>query len=187
MNIQVDSTSSNLASAMLDSKIMPRAVVGYGVKIFHPSPPNYVTRSPGIICNTKALFQVASNLKWALIVWKLNWRERIRNLGTREIENVVDVLTSHRTSNLAIFQCCFTADNKEMYQNEKHHSRGVPSVQTSLLLLVKYIDLWARLRRWLPSRRLAATSEAGTVYSRDLIELIMKIFFFGWSIMATMV
>ena len=25
----------------------PRAVVGYGVKIFHPSPPNYVNRSPG--------------------------------------------------------------------------------------------------------------------------------------------
>ena len=25
----------------------PRAVVGYGVKIFLPSPPNYVTRSPG--------------------------------------------------------------------------------------------------------------------------------------------
>ena len=48
MNIQVDATSSNLASAMLNSKIGPRAVVGYGVKIFHPSPPNYVTRSPGI-------------------------------------------------------------------------------------------------------------------------------------------
>ena len=47
MNIQVDLTSSNLASAMLNSKIRPRAVVGYGVKIFHPSPPNYVTRSPG--------------------------------------------------------------------------------------------------------------------------------------------
>ena len=47
MNIQVDSTSSNLASAMLNSKIRPRAVVGYGVKIFRPSPPNYVTRSPG--------------------------------------------------------------------------------------------------------------------------------------------
>ena len=30
---------------MLNSKIRPRAVVGYGVKIFHPSPPNYVTRS----------------------------------------------------------------------------------------------------------------------------------------------
>ena len=47
MNIQVDPTSSNLASAMLNSKIRPRAVVGYGVKIFHPSPPNYVTRSLG--------------------------------------------------------------------------------------------------------------------------------------------
>ena len=47
MNIQVDPTSSNLASAMLNSKLRPRAVVGYGVKIFHPSPPNYVTRSPG--------------------------------------------------------------------------------------------------------------------------------------------
>ena len=47
MNIQVDPTSSNLASAMLNSKIGPHAVVGYGVKIFHPSPPNYVTRSPG--------------------------------------------------------------------------------------------------------------------------------------------
>ena len=47
MNIQVDPTSSNLASAMLNSKIRPRAVVGYGVKIFHPSPPNYVARSTG--------------------------------------------------------------------------------------------------------------------------------------------
>ena len=48
MDIQVDPTSSNLASAMLNSKIRPRAVVGYGVKIFHPSPPYYVTRSPGL-------------------------------------------------------------------------------------------------------------------------------------------
>ena len=47
MNIQVDPTSSNLASVMLNSKIRPRAVVGYGVKIFHPSPPNYVTRLSG--------------------------------------------------------------------------------------------------------------------------------------------
>ena len=29
--------------------IRPRAVVGYGVKIFLPGPPNYVTRSPGKI------------------------------------------------------------------------------------------------------------------------------------------
>ena len=27
--------------------LRPRAFVGYGVKIFIPSPPNYVTRSPG--------------------------------------------------------------------------------------------------------------------------------------------
>ena len=27
--------------------LRPRAVVGYGVEIFLPSPPNYVTRSPG--------------------------------------------------------------------------------------------------------------------------------------------
>ena len=47
MSVQVDPTSSNLATAMLNSKIWPRAVVGYGVKIFHPSTPNCVTRSPG--------------------------------------------------------------------------------------------------------------------------------------------
>ena len=41
--------SSNLASAMLNSKIRSRAVVGYGAKIFHPSPPNYITRSPGFV------------------------------------------------------------------------------------------------------------------------------------------
>ena len=29
--------------------LRPRAVVGYGVKIFLLSPPNYVTRSPGCI------------------------------------------------------------------------------------------------------------------------------------------
>ena len=28
--------------------LRPRAVVGYGVRIFLPSPPNYVTRSPGL-------------------------------------------------------------------------------------------------------------------------------------------
>ena len=62
MNIQVEPTSSNLASAMLNSKIRPRAVVGYGVKIFHPSPPNYVTRSPGndfAIYLSRRIFMVA--------------------------------------------------------------------------------------------------------------------------------
>ena len=35
--------------------LRPRAVVGYGVKIFLLSPPNYVTRSPGIdnTCNRR--------------------------------------------------------------------------------------------------------------------------------------
>ena len=30
--------------------LRPHAVVGYGVNIFLPSPPNYVTRSPGSPC-----------------------------------------------------------------------------------------------------------------------------------------
>ena len=30
--------------------LRPHAVVGYGVKIFLPSPPNYVTRPPGSKC-----------------------------------------------------------------------------------------------------------------------------------------
>ena len=32
--------------------LRPRTVVGYGVKIFLPSPPNYVTRSPGVSKST---------------------------------------------------------------------------------------------------------------------------------------
>ena len=36
--------------------LRPRAVVGYGVKIFLPSPPNYVTRSPGYSSDNKQLF-----------------------------------------------------------------------------------------------------------------------------------
>jgi len=67
MNIQVDPTSSNLASAMLNSKIRPRAVVGYGTKIFHPGPPNYVTRSPGQvereISEHKFIHEITPNLK----------------------------------------------------------------------------------------------------------------------------
>ena len=37
--------------------LRPRAVVGYGVNIFLPSPPNYVTRSPGSNCIFSFLFQ----------------------------------------------------------------------------------------------------------------------------------
>ena len=41
--------------------LRPRAVVGYGVKIFLPSPPNYVTRSPGTYSGgTRPRFLTAS-------------------------------------------------------------------------------------------------------------------------------
>ena len=42
--------------------LRPRAVVGYGVKIFLPSPPNYVTRSPGM--GTKCVRFLAPNLSY---------------------------------------------------------------------------------------------------------------------------
>ena len=47
--------------------LRPRAVVGYGVKIFLPSPPNYVTKSPGCVDTSDP-----------------NWR---RNLRTEIIES----------------------------------------------------------------------------------------------------
>ena len=40
--------------------LRPRAVVGYGVKILLPSPPNYVTRSPGD--NVNDIFAVKGTL-----------------------------------------------------------------------------------------------------------------------------
>ena len=45
--------------------LRPRAVVGYGVKIFLPSPPNYVTRSPGKerTCITQSGKNCAMNLR----------------------------------------------------------------------------------------------------------------------------
>ena len=33
--------------------LRPRAVVGYGFKVFLPSPPNYVTRSPGKVDHSR--------------------------------------------------------------------------------------------------------------------------------------
>ena len=66
MNIQVDPTSSNLASSMLNSKIRTHAVVGYGVKIFRPSPLNYVTRSPGnlfaVALHDKLMFHLCKHI-----------------------------------------------------------------------------------------------------------------------------
>ena len=39
-----------------------RAVVGYGVKIFPPTPPNYVTRSPGCDCKLFSAIAFTFNL-----------------------------------------------------------------------------------------------------------------------------
>ena len=42
--------------------LRPRAVVGYGVKIFLPRPPNYVTRSPGRTFSFKRQLRSKSTL-----------------------------------------------------------------------------------------------------------------------------
>ena len=46
--------------------LRPRAVVGYGVKIFLPSPPNYVTRSPGGLSES-----FGQRLSWDWLAWKI--------------------------------------------------------------------------------------------------------------------
>ena len=43
--------------------LRPRAVVGYGVKIFLPSPPNYVTRSPGCVKTTLTGYKTVGSTK----------------------------------------------------------------------------------------------------------------------------
>ena len=51
-----------ILQGVLKQHLRPRAVVGYGVKIFLPSPPNYVTRSPGCRQRLKTLLMVAWNM-----------------------------------------------------------------------------------------------------------------------------
>jgi len=89
MNIQVDPTSSNLASAMLNSKIGPRAFVGYGAKTFHASPPNHVTRSPGKLWRVKwkRKSKIHRNKSWKNM-FRQNPLKFIRNSG--EIENKIN-------------------------------------------------------------------------------------------------
>ena len=41
--------------------LRPRAVVGYGVKVFLPSPPNYVTRSPGSLKISIIVIMIKAN------------------------------------------------------------------------------------------------------------------------------
>ena len=45
--------------------LRPRAAVGYGFKIFLPSPPNYVTRSPGAAFTS--LFGLIIQDGWVLL------------------------------------------------------------------------------------------------------------------------
>ena len=74
MNIQEDPTRSNLASAMLNSKIRPRAIVGTALKFFIP-----VLRitSPG---RTRSRFFVPHLHKlFAVSVRTLNIRKTMRN------------------------------------------------------------------------------------------------------------
>ena len=76
MNIQVDPTRSNLASAMLNSKIRPRVVVGYGVKIFHFIPVLRITSpdhlegihsSDNIQCSLFCLQRIHQHHRWILM------------------------------------------------------------------------------------------------------------------------
>ena len=49
--------------------LRPRAVVGYGLKIFLPSPPNYVTRSPGCIGGLKMGNQMSGQNNWFVFLF----------------------------------------------------------------------------------------------------------------------
>ena len=82
MNIQVDPTSSNLATAMLNSKIRPRAVVGYGVKISHPSPPNYVTRSPSSSFQSPVKIKILRDVRFNTPHYKIDFsREQAKRVS----------------------------------------------------------------------------------------------------------
>ena len=98
----------NNTSAMLNSKIRPRAIVGYGVKIFLPSPPNYVTRSPGWHHLDRAYLETENASE--------NWHSDCYHFSSHQssfgFEFVVDVsiLKSAKEANLedlhiTVFQC----------------------------------------------------------------------------------
>ena len=123
MNIQVDPTRSNVASAMLNSKTRPRAVVGYGVKIFLPSPLNYVTRSPGeqwshkirrsksivgLMCSReRAQWKKCRNLKCWAIYETEKWPSHFHCVLSWKHVNPTNWPTQ-----LTIIQNCFNCPNK---------------------------------------------------------------------------
>ena len=53
-----------ILQGVLKQNLRPCAVVGYGVKIVLPSPPNYVTRSPGM-CDR--VFEAASSIRKVIV------------------------------------------------------------------------------------------------------------------------
>ena len=66
---------------MLNSKIRSRAVVGYGIKIFHPSPPNYVTRSPGVRANERVHIHNVRDFPLARLNSEINARFLLNENG----------------------------------------------------------------------------------------------------------
>ena len=60
--------------------LRPRAVVGYGIKIFLPSPPNYVTRSPGYSPITNLWWEGAGFFPLSLKVKLMNAEPKRQNL-----------------------------------------------------------------------------------------------------------
>ena len=84
--------------------LRPRAVVGYGVKIFLPSPPNYVTRSPG--CNSlvaREKSRVHGVIGFGFAFHRLkNWRESFKPITKRSNRNRVITFDSHLKTALLV-------------------------------------------------------------------------------------
>ena len=94
MNIQVDPTSSNLASAMLNSKIRPRAVVG-----------NFSSQSSELRHQITCIFNLLKAREKSRVHggigfdfashWLKNWRESFKPIIKRTNRNHVITFDSH--------------------------------------------------------------------------------------------
>ena len=62
--------------------LRPRAVVGYGVKIFLPTPQNYVTRSPGKISGDKKRGCTSSMLIFNIFIHSCTLPEQLSLLAS---------------------------------------------------------------------------------------------------------
>ena len=73
--------------------LRPRAVVGYGLKIFLPSPPNYVTRSPGMhSAQSQRLLPIKHRITCENQRWCHNkWAAKLTSLGINSVfTNVIN-------------------------------------------------------------------------------------------------